>query len=186
MKKEKYLIVKASDVNKQLYECERIAYCNDFDNIYHRVDKVNLNNVFEENKVPNKFRMIFIKVDSKLFTRNIAEEFTSSFPFEFTTEQKDGQKYFYMHNLPFLYNGSVFDDKFTFNTEENYISFNNIMYILEKMNNEGCLENYLLSIRKFFNNSLDLNLMFEAWKETKNKKRAIRLYNCKISTKSIY
>jgi len=29
----KYLIVNANDITKQLYQVERVAYCNDFDNI---------------------------------------------------------------------------------------------------------------------------------------------------------
>ena len=47
----KYLIVDASDVTKQLYQVERIFYCNDFDDIYHRAEKISANEIFANNSI---------------------------------------------------------------------------------------------------------------------------------------
>ena len=56
----KYLIVNAADISKQLYQVERVAYCNDFYNIYHRVQKIDANEVFAKNNVPDEFRKIIV------------------------------------------------------------------------------------------------------------------------------
>ena len=60
--KAKYLIVNANDIFKQLYQKERVACCNDFYNIYKRVKRINANEAFAKNNVPDKFRSIIIKI----------------------------------------------------------------------------------------------------------------------------
>ena len=184
----KYLIVNAADITKQLYQAERVAYCNDFDNIYHRVEKIDANEIFAKNNVPDEFRKIIVKISAPILSKKEAEEYTMGFPFDFankTREERNNKKYIRMNNSPIYYGGSIFDDKIVFKTEEQYVSFNNIMYFLEETYKNGCLENYFQSIKEFFDMSLDLGLLFDAWHETHNKRKALTLYKYRVISKRI-
>ena len=184
----KYLIVNAADITKQLYQVERVAYCNDFYNIYHRVEKIDANEVFAKNNVPDEFRKIIVKISTSVFSKKEAEEYIMGFPFNFATkitEEVNNKKYIRMNNSPIYYGGSIFDDKIVFKTEEQYVSFNNIMYFLEEIYKNGCLENYSQSIKEFFDMSLDLGLLFDAWHETHNKRKALTLYKHRVISKRI-
>ena len=184
----KYLIVNANDITKQLYKFERIAYCNDFDNIYHRVKKINADEIFAKNNVPERFRIIIIKISKQFFSKSEAEEYIMGFPFNFAArviEKVNKKKYIRMHNSPIYHDGSTFNDKIVLKTEEQYTSFNNVMYFLEKIYKEGCLENYLQSIKELFDISLDLDLFFAAWDQTHNKRKALRLYKREVASKTI-
>lgn len=186
----KYLIVNAVDITKQLYQVERVAYCNDFDNIYHRVEKIDANEVFAKNNVPDEFRKIIVKISESVFSKKEAEEYIMGFPFDFTTktiEEVNNKRYIRMNNSPISYDGNIFDDKIVFKTEEQeqYISFNNVMYFLEEIYKKGCLENYLHSIKEFFDISLDLGILFDAWHETHNRRKALKLYKHRITSKRI-
>ena len=90
-----------------------------------------------------------------------------------------------MNNSPIYYDGSIFDDKIVFKTEEQYCSFNNVIYFLEEIYKNGCLENYLQSIKEFFDMSLDLELLFDAWNETHNRRKALTLYKHRVISKRI-
>ena len=190
MKEEraKYLIVNATDITKQLYQVERIAYCNDFDNIYHRIGKIDANEIFAKNNIPDKFRKIIIKISSTVFSKKEAEEYTMGFPFDFTTKtikKVNNKMHIRMNNSPIHYDGSIFNDKIMLNTEESYTSFNNVMYFLEEIYEKGCLENYLQSIKEFFDITLDLGVLFDAWHETHNSRKTIKLYKHRIASKRI-
>ena len=102
-----------------------------------------------------------------------------------TREERNNKKYIRMNNSPIYYGGSIFDDKIVFKTEEQYVSFNNIMYFLEEIYKNGCLENYFQSIKEFFDMSLDLGLLFDAWHETHNKRKALTLYKHRVISKRI-
>ena len=182
--RSKYLIINATDITKQLYQCERIAYCNDFDNIYHRVEKIDANEIFAKNNVPDEFRKIIVKISASVLSKKEAEEYTTGFPFNFankTIEEKNNKKYIRINNSPINYDGSIFDDKIVFKTEEQYISFNNVVYFLEEIYKNDCLGNYLQSIKEFFDMSLDLGLLFDAWHETHNKRKALKLYKHRVN-----
>ena len=184
----KYLIVNAADITKQLYQVERVACYNDFDNIYHRVGKIDANEIFAKNNIPDEFRKIIVKISKPVFSKKEAEEYTMGFPFDFTTKtikEVNNKKYIRMNNSPIYYDGSIFDDKIVFKTEEQYISFNNVMYFLEEIYKKGCLENYLQSIKEFFDISLDLGLLFDAWHETNNRRKALKLYKHRVALKRI-
>ena len=75
--------------------------------------------------------------------------------------------------------------KIIFRTEINYTSFNNVVYLLEEIYKNGCLENYMQSIKELFDVSLDLGLLFEAWNETHNEKNALKLYKSRNASKRI-
>ena len=187
--KAKYLIVKATDITKQLYQNERVAYCNDFYNIHHRTEKIDANKIFDKNNVPEEFRLIIVKISSQIFSKKEAEEYIVGFPFDFTTktiEKIDNKEYIKMNNSPIYYDESVFEDKIVFKTEKQYTSFNNVMYLLEEMYKEGCLENYLQSIKEFFGVYHDLELLFDAWHQTHGKQKTLKLYKSKIFSRSIY
>jgi len=184
----KYLIISATDIAKQLYQVERVAYCNDFYNIYHRIEKVDANETFAKNNVPDEYRKIIVKINAPVFKKTEAEEYTMGFPFDFANKTRkvtNNKKYIRMNNSPIYYNGSIFDDKIIFKTEEQYISFNNVMYFLEEIYKNGYLENYLQSIKEFFDISLDLGLLFDAWNETHNKSKALKLYKHRVISKRI-
>lgn len=186
--KTKYLIINATDITKQLYRVERVAYCNDFDNIYHRVEKINANEIFERNNVPDEFRKIIVKISAPILSRKEAYEYTVGFPFDFankTREERDNVKYIRMNNWPIYYNGCIFDDKIEFKAKEQYTSFNNVIYFLEAVYNNGCIENYLQSIKEFFDVDLDLEILFGAWNETHNKGKALKLYKHRVISKKI-
>ena len=174
----KYLIVDASDVTKQLYQVERIAYCNDFDNIYHRTEKISANDIFANNSIPDQFRKIIVKISNPVFSKKEAEEYLTRFSFDFRSKSikdNNNKKYITMHNIPIYYNGSIFDDKIIISTKVNYTSYNNVMYLLEEIYNEGYLDNYIKSIKELFDMSLDLGLLFEAWNETHNKEKVLKI-----------
>lgn len=176
-KREKYLLINATDINKQLYQFERVAYCNDFFNIYHRVKKIDAKKIFEKNNVPDEYQKIIIKISAPVFKRNKAKEFMMGFPFDFsmkTREKIDNKKYIRMNNIPIYYDGNIFDDKIVFKTEEQYTSFNNVMYFLEEIYKKGCLENYLQSIKEFLDISLDFGLVFDLWHESHNKRKVVK------------
>jgi len=184
----KYLIVNAADITKQLYQVERVAYCNDFDNIYHRVEKIDANEVFAKNNVPDEFCKIIVKISKPVFSKKEAEEYTMGFPFDFTTKtikEVNNKMYIRMNNSPIYYDGSIFDDKIVFKAEEQYTSFNNVIYFLEECYKKGCLESYLQSIKEFFDISLDLGLLFDSWNQTHNKQRALKLYKHRVTSKRI-
>ena len=184
----KYLVVNADNITKQLYEVERVAYCNDFDNIYHRVNKISANKIFAKNNVPAEFQKIIVKISEPFFLNKEAEEYTTGFPFDFATkiiEKTNNKKYIRMNNSPISYDGSIFDDKIVFKTEVKYASFNDVMYLFEEMYKKGCLDNYLQSVKEFLDVSLDLQLLFETWHETKNKRKALKLYKYRVATKKI-
>ena len=188
--KAKYLIINATDITKQLYQVERVACCNDFYNIYHRVEKINPNEIFAKNNVPYEFRKIIVKISTPILSKKEAEEYTMGFPFDFANKTKveaNNKKYIRMNNSPIYYDGSIFDDKIVFKTEEQYCSFNNVIYFLEEIYKNGCLENYLQSIKEFFDMSLDLELLFDAWNETHNRRKALTLYKQrKIKKRILY
>ena len=125
----------------------------------------------------------------KLFkTKKEAEEYTMGFPFDFTTKtikKVNNKMHIRMNNSPIHYDGSIFNDKIMLNTEESYTSFNNVMYFLEEIYKNGCLENYFQSIKEFFDMSLDLGLLFDAWHETHNKRKALTLYKHRVISKRI-
>lgn len=178
--KAKYLIINATDITKQLYQVERIAYCNDFDNIYHRVNKIDANETFAKNNVPDEYRKIIIKINAPVLKKTKAKEYTTGFSFDFSNKTRKeiyNKKYIKMNNSPIYYDGSIFNDKIVFKTEEQYTSFNNVMYFLEEIYKKGCLENYLQSIKEFFDISLDLELLFDKWQETHNRRKTLKLYN---------
>ena len=184
----RYLIINAADITKQLYQVERVAYFNDFDNIYHRVEKINPNEIFAKNNVPYEFRKIIVKISTPILSKKEAEEYTMGFPFDFANKTKveaNNKKYIRMNNSPIYYDGSIFDDKIVFKTEEQYCSFNNVIYFLEEIYKNGCLENYLQSIKEFFDMSLDLELLFDAWNETHNRRKALTLYKHRVISKRI-
>ena len=185
----KYLLVNATNIIKQLYRVEREAYCNDFDNTYHIAGKIDANEIFAKNNVPDEFRRIIIKINSPIFSRKEAEEYITRYPFNLqakSIEKIDNKKYIIMNNRPIYYDGCMFNDKFVFKTEERYTSINNVMYFLEEIHKEGYLENYLQSIKEFFNlpyffnMPLDFQLLFEYWNQTHNTKKTLALYKHKI------
>ena len=59
------------------------------------------------------------------------------------------------------------------------------MYFLEEVYNNGCIENYLQSIKEFFDMDLDLEILFGAWNETHNKGKALKLYKHGVISKKI-
>ena len=175
----KYLIVNANDIFKQLYQKERVAYCNDYENIYNRVGKISANEIFDKNNVPKEFQRIIIMISTPIFSKKEAEECITGYPFNFqakSIKNAGNKKYIMMNNRPIYYDGCMFNDKFVFKTEERYTSINNVMYFLEEIHKEGYLENYLQSIKEFFNISLDFDILFASWNETQSMKKAKNLY----------
>ena len=85
--KAKYLIVNAKDITKQLYEVERVATYNDFDNIYHKKEKVSASEIFTRNNVPDKYQKIIVKVSSPLFSKKEAEEYIIGYPFNYVAKK---------------------------------------------------------------------------------------------------
>ena len=192
--KAKYIIVNANDISKQLYQVERVASCNDFYNIYKRVKRIDANEAFAKNKVPDKFRRIIIKISSPIFSRKEAEEYITRYPFNLQAkkiEKKDNKKYITMNNSPIYYDETIFYDKIVFKSEEFYVSFNNVVYLLEEIYKEGCLEDYLKAIQEFFNlpyffnMSLDFHLLFESWNRTHDTRKTLTLYKHEIIAKRI-
>ena len=59
------------------------------------------------------------------------------------------------------------------------------MYLFEEIYKKGYLENYLQSVKEFLDVSLDLQLLFEAWHETQNKRKTLKLYNYRVAAKRI-
>ena len=103
----KYLIINATDITKQLYEPERIAYCNDWYTRYNRIEKIDANEFFEKNNVPDEFRKIIVKISAPVFSKKESEEFTTGFPFDFQTKtilKLDDKKYIRMNNSPIYHN----------------------------------------------------------------------------------
>ena len=192
--KAKYLIVNANDIFKQLYQKERVACCNDFYNIYKRVKRINANEAFAKNNVPDKFRSIIIKISSPIFSRKEAKEYLTGYPFNLQAkliEKTDNKKYITMNNSPIYYDETTFYDKIVFKSEEFYVSFNNVVYFLEEIYKEGCLEDYLKAIQDFFdlpyffNMSLDFQLLFESWNRTHDTRKTLALYKHEIIAKRI-
>ena len=184
----KYLIVNASDITKQLYQTERVAYCNDFDNIYHRVEQIKANEIFARYNVPDEFQKIIVKISTPVFSKKEAEEYTTGFPFNFTTKtitKVNNKTHIRMNNSPIYYDGTIFDDKIVFNTLEEYTSFVNVMHFLEKIYKKGCIENYLQSVKEFLDMTFDFGILFSAWHETHNCKKALTLYKHRAASRRI-
>ena len=67
--KAKYLIVNANDISKRLYQTEMVAYCNDFDNINHRAEKIDATEIFTKNNVQEEFQKVIIKVSTSALSK---------------------------------------------------------------------------------------------------------------------
>ena len=141
-----------------------------------------------KNNVPEQFRKIMVKIYSSSLIRKEAVEYITGFPFDYKDKfihTNNDIKYINMNSIPIMVDGNIIDDRIQFDTKEFYVSFNNIMYLLEEMYKKGCIENYLKSIKAFFDIYLDYGLLFEAWRTTKNEEEALGLYKTRVLEKSI-
>ena len=67
--KAKYLLVEAADITKQKYKHVREFRLNDFFNFYDRAEKVDANEIFANNGVPEECRIIIVKIIGSLFIK---------------------------------------------------------------------------------------------------------------------
>ncbi len=186
--KAKYLLVDASNVSKQLYRMERVASCNDFYNMYHRINRVKASEIFNNNNVPEEYQKIIVKVENSVFSKNKVEEYIMGYPFDYRTKlvfKKDNNKYIIMNNKPLYYNECCFADKIIFKTELFYNSFNNVLDFLKCLCKEGYLENYIKSIKEIFNVTLDLDFFYKLLIDSKSKQKAIERYAYNIACERV-
>ena len=180
--KAKYLLVSAADITKQKYKHVREFRLNDFFNFYDRAEKIDANEIFANNGVPEECRIIIVKTIDSLFKKE-AEEYIFGYPFDVKAPYKiDGKKYVRMNNMPVYHNETLFNDTIVFRTEKRYHTYNNVIYILQKIREKGCLEEYLKSIREFFDIKLDMD---DTLIETRDKRKALDLYRYKNVSNSI-
>lgn len=182
--KAKYLIIDAEKINKQLYNCLRIFSLNDFENIYEPSGMIDAKKIFKENGLPEEFHKIIVKINVPFFLKKDAEEYTMGFPFDIAAgkiEKENNNKYITICNRPIYYDGQVFRDKIKFKTELEYSNYIDVMKFLAEVAAEGYLKAYLKSIKEFFDISINLDLIFKSWNESKyNPKKALKIYKRNI------
>ena len=166
----RYLIIDASDITRQLYRIQRELKFNELNNEYYRESKINASEIFEKNNIPEEFQKIIVRVSGSFFSIKEAEEYTMGFPFNFKQKriEKVGgkRKSVIVDNRPFYHDGQTFNDDIEFRTELKYSSFEDVLDLLKKMHETGCLNLYLQSIKDFFNLSRTMNDSLRKNKET--------------------
>ena len=181
----KYLIIDSTEINKQLYKVTRESAFNDFYNVYKPNGMMSANNIFEKNGIPEEFRKIIVKINIPFCLKKEAEEYTMGFSFDITggkiekensvriISASSGLTYDYYANQQFR-------DKIKFRTKLVYSNFDDIMKFFVEVDKKGYTKLYLQSIKEFFDMSVNLDLLFQSWNESKeNPHKALRLYKKK-------
>lgn len=178
----KYLMVDVTDFNKTLYRMERLFEFNDFNNVYTPEDVITAKEIFDKYNIPKKFQKIIVKINIPFFIKYEAEEYTMGFPFDLTggkIEKENGKKYINALNAPLYYDNWLFRDKIKFRTELKYFKYNDVMVFLYEVRDAGYLRLYMQAINDFFDNSVDLDYIFNVWDEEKNVKKTLARYKQK-------
>lgn len=183
--KAKYLIIDSTEINKQLYKVTREAAFNDFYNVYEPNGMMDASQIFEKNGIPEEFRKVIVKINIPFCLKKEAEEYTMGFPFDITggkiekvnnkktISASSGLTYYYYANQQFR-------DKIKFNTNLVYSNFDDVMNFFVEVDKKGYTKLYLQSIKEFFDMSVNLDLLFQSWNESKeNPHKALRLYKKK-------
>ena len=184
--KARYLIIDSTEINKQVYKVIREDAFNDFCNVYEPNGMIDTNSVFENNGIPEEFRKVIVKINIPFCLKKEAEEYTTGFPFDITAGkiEKVNNKKTISASSRITYDyyaNEQFRDKIKFRTELVYSNFNDVMDFLLKVDDEGYLKQYLQSIIEFFDISINLDLVEEAWIESKqNARKAIKILKKKI------
>lgn len=179
--KAKYLIIDSTEINKQLYKVTREFAFNDFYNVYEPNGMMDASQIFEKNGMPEEFRKIIVKINIPFCLKKEAEEYTMGFPFDITAakiEQENNKRIISVSSCPVYdyYANQEFRDKIKFKTELTYLTFDDVMDFLLKIDDEGLLRNYLQSIKDFFDISIDLDLIDETWiKSKQDYKKSIKI-----------
>ena len=179
--KARYLIIDSTEINKQLYKVTREFAFNDFYNVYQQNDMVYASQIFEKNCIPEEFRKVIVKINIPFCLKKEAEEYTMGFPFDITggkIEKVNNKKTISASSgLTYdYYANEQFRDKIKFRTELVYSNFDDVMDFLLRVNDEGYLKQYLQSIKEFFDISINLDLVEEAWIESKqNARKTIKI-----------
>lgn len=178
----KYLMVDVTEISKQLYRMERVFAFNDFDNIYTPEGMITAKEVFDKYNIPEEFQKIIVKVNIPFCLKREAEEYTMGFPFSMTdgrVKKENGKKYINLSNVPIFYDNWVFYDKIKFRTELKCFRYADVMQFLSKVRSAGYLKLYMQAISDFFDNSVDLDYIFEVWDEEKDVKKTLARYKRK-------
>ena len=184
--KAKYLIIDSTEINKQLYKVTREAAFNEFYNVYKPNGMMYASYIFEKYGIPEEFRKIIVKINIPFCLKKEAEEYTMGFPFDITAgkiEKENNKRIISVSSCPVYdyHANQEFRDKIKFKTELTYSTFGDVMDFLLRMDDEGYLKSYLQSIKDFFDISINLDLVEEAWIESKqNAKKAIKILKKKI------
>ena len=144
--KAKYLIVDSSEIEKKLYEMERIFAFNASFHDYYVIGKAKAKEIFEKNNTPEKFQKIIIKITSPLLTGHEAEEFIFGMGFDLTgrrVERINKELYVNGVSCPIFYDNNGFHDFIEFKTRIKKVRYNEIISFLKDLKNEGLLEIYI-------------------------------------------
>lgn len=181
----KYLIIDSTEINKQLYKVKREFDFNDFDNVYEQNGMMSANNIFEKNGIPEEFRKIIVKINIPFCLKKEAEEYTMGFPFDITggkIEKENSERIISASSgLTYdYYANQQFRDKINFRTKLVYSNFDDVMNFFVEVDKKGYTKLYLQSIKEFFDMSVNLDLLFQSWNESKeNPQKALKLYKKK-------
>ena len=184
--KAKYLIIDSTEIHKQLYKVTRKCAANDFYNIYKPNGMIEASQFFEKNGIPEELRKIIVKINIPFCLKKKAEEYMAGFPFNITAgkiEKENNKSIISVSSYPVYdyYENYEFREKIKFSTELAYSTFDDVMFFLLKVYDEGFFKKYLQSIKEFFEVSINLDLVKETWIESKqNARKAIKILKKKI------
>ncbi len=145
MKKEKakYLIVDAQNAIKTTYNFRSDGDL--YKSIYTDGD-CRLSEIFDKNHVPADLQKLIIKVNLTLFSLNEeAEEYITGIPFDISGAEfssDDGKSYI---------NSKCTTDSIRFKDEFNYKTYVDVISFINKLRENGCINEYVKSIVQFFN-----------------------------------
>ena len=162
--KAKYLILDANEIEKTLYELQRIFEFNDSWNNYCERGKVKAKEYFDNNNIPEEYQKIIIKITSPLLTGHEAEEFILGMAFDLTgkrVEKINNELYVNGVNCPIFYDNQGFYNFINFKTRIKKVRYNEIISFFKEIKKEGLLEGYINSLKEFFDISLKINYTFD-------------------------
>lgn len=141
-------------VNYALLDMSNVDQNFNIENIYSESNKhVDIKEIFESYGIPKSFQKVLIKISKSNFSnRNIVEEYTMGQKFNISLEETE-----------------KLNDKI--------VSYEDVIYFIRLINNNGYLKPYLKAIKEIIGVSLNLDLIFKCYDESNgNSKYALKMY----------
>lgn len=167
----KYLVLGYSEVYKQLYEVERIATFNDFENFYTPSYKIAINSDFVRKGVPLEYRKVILRKKTPFFIKGSLEEYMLGCSFNVTRDRYNNIK---AVNQPIFYDNQCFYDKYMFSTGIDFVSYDYVISFLQKLKDNGYLRSYICALNSFFDMYFDVDKCFEIYGDEADVKKFVK------------